>query len=99
MILAPASAPAAAAASRRTDPMAMGSSSLEGCGTRVATVLGKPSAAPVTVTQTLVPPDGVAQITNWPAQLEGSVTAVLNEPVPSVAVPAEPKLTVPGPLG
>ena len=78
--------------------MAMGSSSLECCGTRVATVSGNSSATPVTVTQTGVPPDGVAQITNEPEQLEGSVTVVLKEPVPLVAVPAEPKLTEPGPL-
>jgi hypothetical protein len=37
-------------------------------------------------------------MTNWPEQLEGSVTVVLKEPLLSVAVPAELKLAPPGPL-
>ena len=78
--------------------MATGSSSLECCGTNVATVLGNSSATPVTVTHTGVPPAGIAQITNCPEQLEGSLTVVLKDPVPSVAVPEVPKLTAPGPL-
>ena len=88
----------AAATSTTTSPSTAGRMSRDCWETSAAAVFGKPAATPVTVTQRLVPPAGVAQMTNCPAQFEGSVTTVLNVPVALVAVPEALKLTAPGPL-
>src|SRR4030081_2257936 len=88
----------AAATSRSADPTATGSRSREPWGSRPPAVCGKPAATPVIVTHRLFPPAGVAQMTNWPEQLEGRVMVVAKAPTLLVAVPEGLKLTAPGPL-